>query len=90
MRRIAIEDEGLHPAGPEENWQESVCIGWRDLAGGIGGFHRIGNEVNLGTANMWCGVFADSGDQFRWNAEDLPLVRKHENESEHRPAVALL
>jgi hypothetical protein len=77
MGRVAIEDEGLHPAGPEDNWQESVAFGWRDRAAGIGGFHRIGNEANLGTANMWCGVFADCGDQFRWNVEDLPLVRKH-------------
>jgi hypothetical protein len=24
---------------------------------------------------MWCGVFTDDGDQFRWNAEDTPLAR---------------
>jgi hypothetical protein len=79
MRRIPVEDEGLHEAGPEPHWQESVAFGWRDPVAGIGGFHRIGNEANLGTSNMWCGVFSDGGDQFRWNAEDLPLVRKHEH-----------
>ncbi|MDR3386345.1 MAG: hypothetical protein P4L92_04775 [Rudaea sp.] len=77
MRRIAIEDEGLHQAGPEPHWQESVAFGWRDARSGVGGFHRIGNEANLSTANMWCGVFADNGDQFRWNAEDQPLLRPH-------------
>jgi hypothetical protein len=77
MRRIAIEDEGLHPAGPEQHWQESVAFGWRDAASGIGGFHRIGNEANLATANMWCGVFADNGDLFRWNVEDQPLLVPH-------------
>jgi hypothetical protein len=77
MRRIAIKDEGLHPAGPESHWQESVAFGWRDAQSGVGGFHRIGNEANLKTANMWCGVFADNGDQFRWNMEDQPLLVPH-------------
>ena len=24
---------------------------------GLGGNHRIGNELNRGTANLWCGVY---------------------------------
>ena len=77
MRRIKIKDEGLHPAGSEPHWQESVAFGWLDADAGIGGFHRIGNEENLRTANMWSGVFAENGDQFRWNLEDAPLKKPH-------------
>ncbi len=68
------EDEGLHPAGPDEAWQESVYLAWRDPRSGIGGTHRIGNELNRDTSNLWCGVYADSGTRFRQNDEGVPLV----------------
>ncbi len=71
---ILPEDEGLHPAGPDEAWQESVYLAWRDVHAGIGGQHRIGNELNRETANLWCGVYADSGARFRHNDEGVPLV----------------
>ena len=70
---IQPQDEGPHPAGAEEDWQESVYLAWRDPARGIGGNHRIGNEANRGTANLWCGVYADTGVRFRHNGEGLPL-----------------
>ena len=69
------EDEGPHPAGPDEAWQESVYLAWRDIRTGIGGQHRIGNEANRKTANVWCGVYADTGERFRHNDEGVPLVR---------------
>ena len=60
---IRPEDEGPHAADPDEAWQESVYLAWRDVRSGIGGQHRIGNEPNRETANLWCGVYSDSGDR---------------------------
>jgi len=72
---IAPEDEGLHPADDDPDWQESAYLAWRDPVAGLGGNHRIGNEVNRGTANAWCGVYRDDGTRFRDNAENLALER---------------
>jgi hypothetical protein len=71
-------DEGLHPAGEDPDWQESVYLAWRDSAAGLGGNHRIGNELNRETANLWCGVYHEDGTRFRCNGEALPLVRLDE------------
>jgi hypothetical protein len=71
----AMEDEGLHPATDDADWQESVYFAWRDAASGLGGNHRIGNEVNRGTANLWCGVYHQDGTRFRHNDQDLALQR---------------
>ena len=71
-------DEGLHPAGDDPDWQESVYLAWRDPVSGLGGNHRIGNELNRGTANLWCGVYHEGGTRFRCNGEALPLVRLDE------------
>ena len=68
-------DEGLHPAGDDPDWQESAYLAWRDPVAGLGGNHRIGNELNRGTANLWCGVYTDAGDRFRSNGEGLDLFR---------------
>ncbi len=70
-----MDDEGLHPATDDIEWQESVYFAWRDAACGLGGNHRIGNEVNRGTANLWCGVYHEDGTRFRHNDEDLALER---------------
>jgi hypothetical protein len=75
---IKLEDEGLHESGPDADWQESVFLAWRDPSTGIGGDHRIGNELNRGVANMWCGVYTDSGERFRLNDENVPLQRLHD------------
>lgn len=40
------EDEGPHTPGNDEFWQESVVLYWWDQRQNIGGFHRIGHEVN--------------------------------------------
>src|SRR3984957_15643496 len=71
---VTASDEGLHPAGDDPDWQESAYLAWCDIASGLGGNHRIGNELNRGTANAWCGVYQDHGARFRWNDEGLPLV----------------
>ncbi len=66
-------DEGLHPAGDDPDWQESAYLAWRDPVRGLGGNHRIGMELNRGTANLWCGVYREDGTRFRCNGEALPL-----------------
>jgi hypothetical protein len=73
-----VAEEGLHPAGEDPDWQESAYLAWRDPASGLGGNHRIGNELNRGTANLWCGVYREGGTRFRCNGEALPLVRLDE------------
>ncbi len=70
-----VSDEGLHPAGDDADWQESVYLAWRDRAAGLGGNHRIGNELNRGSANLWCGVYRDDGTRFRHNDDELALQR---------------
>jgi hypothetical protein len=70
---MTVADEGLHPAGQDADWQESVYLTWRDSRAGLGGNHRLGNELNRGTANLWCGVYRDDGTRFRGNGEGLPL-----------------
>ena len=72
---VAPEDEGLHPGSDDPDWQESAYLAWRDARSGLGGNHRIGNEVNNGTANAWCGVYHDDGARFRYNVEGLVLER---------------
>ena len=72
-------DEGLHPVGADADWQESVYLAWRDAAAGLGGNHRIGNELTRHTANLWCGVYDDRGTRFRCNGEDLALERLEEH-----------
>jgi hypothetical protein len=69
-----IADEGLHRAGEDPDWQESAYLAWRDPRSGLGGNHRIGNEPNRGTANLWCGVYHQDGTRFRCNGEGLEQV----------------
>jgi hypothetical protein len=69
-----IADEGLHPAGDDPDWQESAYLAWRDPHSGLGGNHRIGNEPNQGTANLWCGLYHQDGTRFRGNGEGLEQV----------------
>ena len=76
---VSVRDEGLHPASDDVDWQESVYLAWRDHATGLGGNHRIGNELNRLTANLWCGVYHQDGTRFRHNAEELALHRLDEH-----------
>jgi hypothetical protein len=73
-----IADEGLHLAGDDPDWQESAYLAWRDPVAGLGGNHRIGNELTRATANLWCGVYSDAGTRFRRNGEGLALARLDE------------
>ena len=61
LMAVNVIDEGLHPADDDVDWQESAYFTWRDPESGLGGNHRIGNEVNRGTANLWCGVYHRDG-----------------------------
>jgi hypothetical protein len=72
-----VADEGLHQAGDDPDWQESAYLAWRDPRSGLGGNHRIGNEPNRGTANLWCGLYHQDGTRFRCNGEGLPQVVLH-------------
>lgn len=76
---LSLSDEGLHPASDDVDWQESVYFAWRDQETGLGGNHRIGNELNRGTANLWCGVYHQDGTRFRHNGDELPLHRLDES-----------
>ncbi len=69
-----IADEGVHPAGDDPDWQESAYLAWRDPLSGLGGNHRIGNEPNRRTANLWCGLYHQDGTRFRCNGEGLEQV----------------
>jgi len=66
-----VADEGQHPVGDDPDWQESAYLAWRDPASGLGGNHRIGNEPNRQTANLWCGLYHQDGTRFRCNGEGL-------------------
>ncbi|MET0371402.1 MAG: hypothetical protein ABW039_08510 [Sphingobium sp.] len=67
-------DEGLHPHGPEENWQESCVLAWQDLDSGMGGNHRISVQANRGVSNLWCAVFHDRDEVYRLNLENIPFA----------------
>jgi len=45
-------DEGIHPPGPQSNWNESRYIDFWDAQQRIGGWFRIGNRPNAGYAEM--------------------------------------
>ncbi|MGB8405879.1 MAG: hypothetical protein WCE30_17595 [Mycobacterium sp.] len=72
---MAVVDEGLHPAGEDADWQESVYLAWRDPVTGLGGNHRIGHELNRNTSNHWCGVYHEDGTRYRCNGEGVELER---------------
>jgi hypothetical protein len=46
------EDDGLHPLGPESNFNESMYFNFFDPKKSIGGFVRLGNRANEGQAEM--------------------------------------
>jgi hypothetical protein len=71
--RYSRDDERPHPPGTEPNWQESVWLQWYDAEAGIGGLHRIGQEVNQGAANALFCLVSDEGTRFRRVLPRLPL-----------------
>lgn len=70
---IDPQDEGLHACEEDETWQEGGYLAWFDPVAGVGGNHRIGNELNRRLANRWCGVYDAEGRQYRNNADQTPL-----------------
>jgi hypothetical protein len=47
---LAPEDDGLHPLGPESNFNESMYFNFFDTRRSLGGFVRLGNRANEGHA----------------------------------------
>lgn len=54
---LSPEDDGLHPLGPEPNFNESMYFNFFDPDRGIGGFVRLGNRANEGQAEMTVCLF---------------------------------
>ena len=67
------EREGVHPWGPEANWQESAVLGWRDPVANVGGHQRMSIQPNRGTSNLWCGVYSGRETIYRLNLEQQPM-----------------
>jgi len=67
-------DNHPHPPGPALSWQESALYCWYDRTAGLGGFLRLGQEVNAGALNCCFGLFDDE-QRFRANVSGVPMVR---------------
>jgi len=70
---LTVADEGLHPHGSEENWQESWAFSFRDAETGLGAHMRVGVQINRGASNLWCAVFKDRDKVYRLNLEGVPF-----------------
>ena len=55
------EDDGLHPLGPEPNFNESMYFNFFDPEKSLGGFVRLGNRANEGQAEMTVCLFLPAG-----------------------------
>ncbi len=58
---VKPEDDYTHPAGPEENYNESVYFNFFDRSQDLGGFIRMGNRVNEGHAEMTVTIYQPDG-----------------------------
>lgn len=67
------QDDRPHQAGDDPLWQESSLFVWHDLAAGVGGFWRIGQEPVAGATNSCFGVFTAAGLRFRSNVSGVAL-----------------
>jgi hypothetical protein len=54
-------DDGLHPLGPESNFNESMYFNFFDRARNTGGFVRMGNRANEGYAEMTVCLYLSDG-----------------------------
>lgn len=59
--RLGPEDEGMHPLGPELNFNESMYINFFDAGSGLGGFFRLGNRANEGHAELTVCLYQPDG-----------------------------
>ena len=66
-------DDCPHAPGNDPSFQESSLFVWHDLAAGIGGFWRLGQEPVIGELNSCFGVFTSGGQRFRCNVTGVPM-----------------
>ena len=59
--RLEPQDEYMHELGPEPNFNESMYFNVFDPASRVGGFFRLGNRANEGTAEMTCCIYLPDG-----------------------------
>lgn len=57
LGNLTPEDDGLHPLGPEPNFNESMYFNFFDPERALGGFVRLGNRANEGQAEMTVCLF---------------------------------
>ena len=77
---FAAADNCPHPPGPSINWQESALYCWHDLKSGVGGFLRLGQEVNVAELNCCFGMFSNR-QRFRANVTGMPMVRSDRSDT---------
>ncbi len=58
---LAPEDDLMHELGPEPNFNESAYYNFFDRAQGLGGWFRIGNRANEGSAEMTVCLYLPDG-----------------------------
>jgi len=58
---LAPEDDGLHPLGPEPNFNESMYFNFFDTRRSLGGFVRLGNRANEGHAELTVCLYLPDG-----------------------------
>lgn len=56
-----------HQPNDDPAWQESDCYWFYDPSCGVGGFQRIGQKPNQGTAQVTCFVFAKDSQRYVLN-----------------------
>jgi hypothetical protein len=69
---ITEKDEGRHPAGEGELWNESYYFNFYDDHTRIGGFTRIGLQENINKANVWCLLIKDRKPVYNRFILELP------------------
>ncbi|MHB8375977.1 MAG: DUF7064 domain-containing protein [Dehalococcoidia bacterium] len=58
---LSVHDDYTHPLGPEPNFNESMYFNFFDRARRSGGFVRLGNRANEGSAEMTIALFLPDG-----------------------------
>ncbi|HZT68012.1 MAG TPA: hypothetical protein VFA11_19670 [Acidimicrobiales bacterium] len=59
--RLEPQDEYMHELGPEPNFNESMYFNFFDPSARLGGFLRLGNRANEGTAEMTVCLYLPDG-----------------------------
>ncbi|MDE0885507.1 MAG: hypothetical protein OSB70_08245 [Myxococcota bacterium] len=70
---LVPEDDYTHPLGEETNFNESMYFNFFDPEQSIGGFVRLGNRANEGTAEMTVCVYRDDG-RVLFNFKRAPIA----------------